>query len=93
MDNIKLYYKGDKIGSRYTEALGKKIIKLGLREGDKIKSFPFNHFEKKASYREEPTEYQCKNLWIREIEYEFLNDYNGLVKTTIHIYLSDFKFD
>lgn len=81
-----IYYKKDKIENKYSESLAKNIIDLKLKEGDKIRSYPFNLFnDEKTDYKEEPLHYQCIPLEILKIEYDFINSWNGNVRTVIDI--------
>ena len=83
---LNIYYKNNKIENKYSESLAKSIIDLKLREGDKIRSYPFNLFEdEKTDYKEEPLDYQCMPLEILKIEYEFINSWNSTVRTVIDI--------
>lgn len=83
---INIYYENKKIENKHSQSLGKSIIDLKLREGDKIRSYPFNLFDdEETEYKENPLEYQCIPLEILKIEYVFIDSWNRCVRTVIDI--------
>tara|TARA_R110000772_G_scaffold46246_6_gene105613 strand:- start:4203 stop:4481 length:279 start_codon:yes stop_codon:yes gene_type:complete len=81
-----IHYNNSKIENKYAESLAKSIIDLGLRKGEKVRSYPFNLFDdENTSHKIDPLKYQCVPLYILEIEYSFIDSWNGNVRTVIDI--------
>lgn len=73
-----IFYENEKIENKHSDSLSKSIIAIGLREGDKIRSYPFNLFDDEdTEFKKEPLGYQCIPLEILKIEYDFIDIFNG----------------
>jgi hypothetical protein len=88
MRTIKIYNNGTLIDNSWSESLGKSIIDSNLRQGDLLKSYPFNYRDdENTTYSEDAKEHQCVVLTIQDINYLFIDSYNGSIKTEISIEL------
>jgi len=83
----KVYYKDSVIEEKHAAALGKKIMHLNLRIGDKFRSFPFSEDGK----TKEPAYYQGIYLVIKDIDIRITDTLDRCVETEIHISLDKYK--
>ncbi len=81
-----IFHKGKRIENNHSDSLAKSIIGAGLREGDRIKSTPFNLMDdENTEFKKEPLDYQCIPLEIIRIEYNFIDTWNGCIRIVIDI--------
>jgi hypothetical protein len=82
------YYNNQKLENKHSDNLARSIFELGLKKGDTITSYSFNHFDDEDSkFKPEKASYQDIELKIEDIKIKLIDTWNSSIKSTVEIFL------
>lgn len=86
--NIVVYYKDTRLESKHIESIGKAIIDMDLRQGDKFNVLPFNFLkDEDTEYKGSIEDYHDKELTIESIKYTLVESWNSTIRKNVLIFL------
>lgn len=83
-----VYFENEKLENNYSNNLAKSIFDLGLKKGDTITSYSFNHFDDENSpFKPEKLPYQDVLLEVENIQIKLIDTWNSNIKSVVEIFL------
>ena len=83
-----IYFGTEKLENKHSNNLAKQIFELGLKKGDRLTSYPFNHFDAEdTKFKPGKLPYQDSLLEIVDIKIKLIDTWNNNVKSIVEIFL------